>query len=54
FQSCDLSLLHACQCRDTRCRLLPCHRYKRVMKHVQLCKTRIGGCCLLYKRLKSL
>ncbi|KAH7721808.1 TAZ zinc finger family protein [Aphelenchoides avenae] len=53
-QRCIQSLVHACQCRDANCRRPTCHKMKKVVHHVKLCKKRQQADCPVCKQAIAL
>ncbi|KAH7662576.1 Protein CBP-1 a, partial [Aphelenchoides avenae] len=51
---CVESLVHACECRDANCRRPTCHKLKKVVKHVKLCKKRQQTTCPVCKQAIAL
>jgi hypothetical protein len=51
---CIQSLVHACECRDTNCRLASCQKMKRVMAHTRSCRRKTNGGCPVCKQLIAL
>ncbi|KAH7718992.1 bromodomain protein [Aphelenchoides avenae] len=51
---CIESLVHACECRDANCRRPTCHKLKKVVKHVKLCKKHQQTTCPVCKQAIAL
>eukprot|EP00118_Oscarella_pearsei_P006690 m.30696 g.30696 ORF g.30696 m.30696 type:complete len:1866 (+) comp31380_c0_seq1:236-5833(+) len=54
IQRCIQSLVHACQCRDSSCRLQSCMKMKRVVQHTKSCKRKTNGGCPICRQLIAL
>ncbi|XP_074178816.1 histone lysine acetyltransferase CREBBP-like [Rhinolophus sinicus] len=54
IQRCIQSLLHACQCYNTKCSLPSCQKMKRVVQHTKACKRKTNGSCPVCKQLIAL
>ncbi|KAH7711461.1 TAZ zinc finger family protein [Aphelenchoides avenae] len=50
---CIQSLEHSCACRDANCRIPKCHKWKKALQHMKLCKQRrqTPGSCRECKHL---
>ena len=54
IERCIRSLVHACLCKDTDCKLPSCHKMKRVVTHTKQCKRKSNGGCPICKQVIAL